>query len=263
MSNREERRERAEARAERAAARAEAAADAVDNHIARQIPLGQPILVGHHSERRHRRDIASFEQAIGKSVAAGRAAEDAASTARNAGYAIQVGDDDAVTALRDKLATAEATHAQLVAHNKETRKGTHTISVLSCPGCKELNHPRIGFHPSQQLPSYALSNSRGRIKQVREQLAKAEKVAAAKADAAEAGQDEAEIGSGDGWQIVNDVDDDRVRITFDGKPDADTRGWLKSHGWRWSPRAGAWQRQNTPNGLAAAQLAARHLAGDS
>ncbi|MDA9912862.1 DUF3560 domain-containing protein [Candidatus Nanopelagicales bacterium] len=91
MSNREERKARAEARAARAAARAEAAADAVDTHSARQIPLGQPILVGHHSERRHRRDIASFEAAIRRSVQASRAAEDAAYSARTSGYAIQVG----------------------------------------------------------------------------------------------------------------------------------------------------------------------------
>ena len=262
MSTREERKARADARADRAASRATAAADAVDNHHARQIPLGQPILVGHHSEARHRKTIASFEATIGKSVQASRAAEEQADRARNAGYAIQVGDDDAVSALRDKLNKAEAEHAQYVAHNKETRKGTHTITVLGCSGCKELNRPRIGYHPSQQLPSYVLNNSRGRIKQVKQQLAKAERTAQAKAEAAATGEQAPELAAGDGWQITNDITDDRVRITFDGKPDAATRSWLKERGWRWSPHAAAWQRQNTPNGLYGAKLAARYLAGD-
>ena len=32
------------------------------------IPAGQPILVGHHSERRHRRDLATVDRAMRKSV---------------------------------------------------------------------------------------------------------------------------------------------------------------------------------------------------
>ncbi|MGD9886187.1 MAG: DUF3560 domain-containing protein [Reyranella sp.] len=31
--------------------------------LAQQIPLGQPILIGHHSERGHRRHIAKIEAA--------------------------------------------------------------------------------------------------------------------------------------------------------------------------------------------------------
>lgn len=55
--------DRADRRAERydeyagnAAARAQAARDS-EQEIARWIPMGQPILVGHHSEKRHRRDL--------------------------------------------------------------------------------------------------------------------------------------------------------------------------------------------------------------
>src|SRR5687767_11343825 len=32
------------------------------------IPMGQPILVGHHSERRHRRDLAKADRAMRKSI---------------------------------------------------------------------------------------------------------------------------------------------------------------------------------------------------
>lgn len=56
-----------------------------------------------------------------------------------------------------------------------------------------------------------------------------------------------------GAEVVNNHDAQRVQILFDGKPDAATRDKLKSSGFRWSPKEQAWQRQNTVNGIAAAE----------
>ena len=44
-------------------------------YIADAIPMGQPVLVGHHSEKRHRRDIEKINRAMGQSVAASRKSE--------------------------------------------------------------------------------------------------------------------------------------------------------------------------------------------
>ena len=72
--------ERAEDRAERmagyadsAAARSEAAY-ARAHQIADGIPMGQPILVGHHSERRHRRDLERMDRGMRASIAEDRKA---------------------------------------------------------------------------------------------------------------------------------------------------------------------------------------------
>jgi len=68
--------ERAEARADRMEARADKASDEASSRfkaahaISDGIPFGQPILVGHHSERRHRRDIAKIENNMNKGCAA-------------------------------------------------------------------------------------------------------------------------------------------------------------------------------------------------
>jgi len=65
--------ERAEARAERMNERADKAESRSDaayqraHHIGSFIPMGQPILVGHHSEGRHRRDIEKIDNAMRKS----------------------------------------------------------------------------------------------------------------------------------------------------------------------------------------------------
>ena len=57
----------AETRAERASSAAHA--------IGQMIPFGQPILVGHHSERRHRRDISRIDSNMRKSIDESKKAE--------------------------------------------------------------------------------------------------------------------------------------------------------------------------------------------
>lgn len=50
-----------------------------------------------------------------------------------------------------------------------------------------------------------------------------------------------------GFEVVENHDEDRLQLIFNGKPDESTRTMLKSNGFKWSPRFGAWQRQFTDN----------------
>lgn len=59
----------------------------------------------------------------------------------------------------------------------------------------------------------------------------------------------------DGGRIVRNVEQNRLQILFDDKPDEETRAALKSNGFRWSPKNQAWQRQLTRN----AEYAARRV----
>jgi hypothetical protein len=54
-----------------------------------------------------------------------------------------------------------------------------------------------------------------------------------------------------GAEIVNNHEAERVQILFDEKPSEEVRNKLKHAAFKWSPREGAWQRQNTPNGVSA------------
>lgn len=70
----EEKAARAHARAERAAAESQQQYGQF-RRVADAIPMGQPILVGHHSERRHRKDIARMDTSMHKAIEAQRSAE--------------------------------------------------------------------------------------------------------------------------------------------------------------------------------------------
>ena len=114
--------ERFRERAEKA--RAESAASAASAHrMADIIPFGQPILVGHHSEGRHRRDIERIHRGYERASEAQEKAEYYDRRAENAenGHVISSDDPDAVPKLRAKLAEMEAQRERIKAENREAR----------------------------------------------------------------------------------------------------------------------------------------------
>lgn len=52
-----------------------------------------------------------------------------------------------------------------------------------------------------------------------------------------------------GWKIVQNWQEDRLQIIFDEKPSREIIDLLKKNAFRWSPKYGAWQRQNTSNAV--------------
>ena len=55
-----------------------------------------------------------------------------------------------------------------------------------------------------------------------------------------------------GGKVEANREDNRLQIYFEEKPDEKTRETLKENGFRWSPKAGAWQRQLNDNAIYAA-----------
>jgi hypothetical protein len=98
--------ERADRLEARAARRQEAsdAAYATVQRISDSIPLGQPILIGHYSERRHRADLARSAAALTRSVDAQRQATDAQRRADSILQRLERGDSPVTIARRlDRL----------------------------------------------------------------------------------------------------------------------------------------------------------------
>lgn len=57
----------------------------------------------------------------------------------------------------------------------------------------------------------------------------------------------------EGGKIVQNFAENRLQIIFDEKPNREIIDLLKKNAFRWSPRFGAWQRQNTNNAIAVAK----------
>jgi len=102
----ESRRDRLAARAERHRQASDAAHDRADA-LAGLRPLGQPIIVGHHSERRARADQRRIERAMDRAVAEGAAAAEYQRRAAAAGSNLAYAQTPRVTARRIRAAEAE------------------------------------------------------------------------------------------------------------------------------------------------------------
>lgn len=253
---REDYQERKEARIdhmeERAArAQAESAAASKSAHeIMRHIPPGQPILVGHHSERHHRRDLDRIDRSMRKSVEASEKASYYASRAASAASntAIRSDDPDAVEKLEAKLASMQAAQERDKARNAWYRKHK---TMKGCPGITdedaakadaelaELDAQPYSSGHNVPVPAWVLSNRNGEMKRIKDRLAQLRKVD-------EMEHTEIEF---DGGTIITNEDVNRVQILFDEKPDDATRSNLKGYGFRWSKTERAWQALRTPQNL--------------
>lgn len=101
------------------------------------IPLGQPILVGHHSERRHRNALARIEAKVRKGFAAGEEASslleraDAAENRR----AIDSDNPDAIALLIARIAKYKDQRDAMKAENK-VKRGSYAPYQLSNLGAE-------------------------------------------------------------------------------------------------------------------------------
>jgi len=164
-------RERREARADRLRewaakrdARSAASFDAV-HRIADNISFGQPILVGHHSERRARRDQDRIHNGMRSGIEHADMAASMRSRADNieraADHAIYSDDADAPERLAERIAELEAKRDARKVANVEYRR-THRAELAAM----------TPYERSQAVPwpSYSLSNLSGNIGRLRGRL---------------------------------------------------------------------------------------------
>lgn len=243
----EARRERLEGAADKAQARSNAHFQR-SHEMASVIPLGQPILVGHHSEGRDRRYRDRIGCLMDKSIdEAGRAVELRQKAASIGEGGISSDDPDAVEKLRDRLAELEAKQARMKRVNAYHRKHK---TLEGCEGISaSLGAAILGAMQSwdrKPYPSYATSNNNANMRRIRERIASLERRAT---------QEAAAPIEGNGFRIVDDAEENRVMVIFPDKPDEARRHKLKVNGFRWSPTRGAWVRKRSAYAVTAAEWA--------
>lgn len=224
--------------------------------MAEVIPFGQPILVGHHSERGDRAYRSRIQRRFEKSF---ELADKAAYYARRAESArlnsnISSDDPEAIFKIEEKIARLEKFQdimkkvnvlirkfnfdyeiingrSALIQNEKvqECIKAIIEAGLLKENTAIEIVKPdfcgRVGF------ASYSLTNNNANISRLKKRIEEL---------TAKRGQEtsEQEI---DGVKVVKNVEENRLQMFFDGKPSEEKRKQLKSYGFRWSPSNGCWQ----------------------
>lgn len=223
---------------------------AAAHRIADFIPMGQPILVGHHSERRHRRDLARIENNMRAAIASDEKAKYYADKAENYGtHGISSDDPDAIQKLQVKLTDFEAEREHYKAVNKAW-KAKDRVAALKTANVTPAEMDRIEqffrlcpYH-KQPYPAYSLSNLAANIRRIKDRITEIEKLEV---------RTEVEKIT-DAYTYREDPTDNRVLLIFPGKPSEDIRQALRSHGFKWSPTRGAWVRQLNNAGIYAASV---------
>ena len=154
---------------------------------------------------------------------------------------ISADDPQAVQKLEKKLAGLEKAQETMKAVNAYYRKHK---TLDGCPHLSSESIEKTKADMSSQwhiedkpYPTWALSNNNAEIRRVKERIKSLSL--------------QKEIGyvgwEFEGGKVEANTEANRLQIFFDEKPDAATREELKSNGFRWSPKAEAWQRQLTDN----------------
>jgi len=245
------RRERMEARLERRREWAESRkrkAEAGFNRaavIADGIPMGQPILVGHHSEKRHRRDLTKIDAGMRSGVENSKMAEHHLSKANGIEHALDRSifsdDPDAVEQLEAKITKLEAMADKMKRANAAFRKAKGAPGWTSTLGVSEEMAKSIEAEFAKLLvncpwekhpyPAYAMTNSRSNIRRLKQRIEEIGRRAKATAAAESSGGMTIrldEVGSGKQW----------ATITFAEKPEREILNALRSAGFRWG--SGSW-----------------------
>ena len=193
-------------------ARAESMADV--------IPFGQPILVGHHSERSDRNFRNRIDKTFRKSFELSDKAEHYEKRAENIEnpYAISSDDPEAVKKLKEKVEKLEKFREVIRGKtNEEIWKDRGSPQSLAGWDFKRMHLESIGRR---------LRDAKKRIDEVQ----KTQSIPAS-----------AQVING--ITIAIDQSDNRVKLSFPSIPPPEVRTKLKSYGFHWSPMNRTWQRQ--------------------
>jgi hypothetical protein len=267
----EAKRDRLNEAADRADEKAEASYKRSDmSEGASGIPFGQPILVGHHSEGRHRAAIKRADNAMRASVEDSKRAKELRSRADSVGKGGVSSDDPAATRkLQDQIDAAQGLQDFMKGANKLVKKAikagveneasegfeAYRAEVSALKGgdvradqAAGLLKPdfgnRVGF------AAYQISNNNANIKRMQKRVDELRKAAS---------REHVEVEK-EGFTVVQNVEENRLQFVFPGKPSAEVRAIMKSNGFRWAPSQDAWQRQLTNNAIYSGKFAMKEIA---
>jgi len=221
------------ARADKAVENSDAASVAAFK-IGDNIPFGQPILVGHHSEKRHRRDIGKVQALYTKAVELRDYAKELRERAANVGAIISADDPDAIVKLEKEVIEYTAQIALYKDMNLALRKlPTKAARIEAMIGMGIVRSS--AEHWCGLVPQYRFTNLNANVRRIKARIVSLRNNAT---------RPDVEI-IGTGYVYRETAAINRALFVFEGKPAADVRDVLKTHAFKWAPTQGAWIRQLT------------------
>lgn len=170
---------------------------------------------------------------------------------------IKSNDEFAVEKLQDKLEKLIMQQAFMKELNKYYRKHKTCVGFEDMPEETALKYDadveRAFGWEKQPFPSFELTSINSKIKRINQRIAEL-------SEAKERGTTEAE---NEFCKVVENTEIMRLQLIFDGKPSEDVRAILKSHGFKWSPKNAAWQRQLTDNARYAAEKVLKQISNSA
>lgn len=217
-----------------------ARADVASHNATGGIPFGQPILVGHHSEGRHRRAIERAQNLSRKSWELSKAADRADSRADGCEGrdAIDSDDPDAPDKLREKIAELEARRDRMKAQNAAYRKAKGDLSKIELDERTRTYFARWGA-----WPAYSFQNLGKNLKRYQDRLKEVEAIN---------GLGDVPDKTENGVTLSIDQRAGRVYFFTPGKNEKAT-AILRRRGWVWARSAGAWSRKITASAIVVAR----------
>lgn len=214
------------------------------------IPPGQPILVGHHSEKHHRRDLARHDTNMRASFAAAKKAEEleAAANAAENNRAISSDDPAALDKLRARLERRMAMQELMRKTNaairmRDTDAGDEKLRELGFSDGRIAQLRRGDFLGRVGYPDYELSNNNADIRRIKGRIELLEEAEKRRAAASGSDMPTTEHATSEGQvELVENIAENRLQFRFQGKPSSATRHLLKTNGFIWAPSQNSWQR---------------------
>ncbi len=235
--------------------RVEAAEAEVNSHnIGSRIPLGQPILVGHHSERGHRNAIAKMHKASSKAYETNAYADELERRAEAAenNTAISSDDPEACIKLKEKIEDLTKRRELMKAANKlilkNDKEGVIALG-FSEQKTHELFNPQFEYYGKGFRP-WQLTNLGAEIRRLKKRLEQLSKVPSENHIVSVTTKD---------FEVFEDKDENRICFKFPGKPSEEVRKLLKSSAFKWSPTRLLWVRQLSDNARYSARVIVKQL----
>lgn len=201
------------------------------------IPLGQPILIGHHSERGHRAALKRSHNRLNKMCELQNKAEYYQRKASSMNHAISSDDEDAITKLKTKLAKLEARQERMKQINAGYRKQG---GIDAIPGLTDEDKAHLKAEMQRcpwydkPYPSFYLSNNNAEMRRLKQRIAELEK---------KAQEVPREAIKGNGYTITENQEDNRIWFKFDEKPSSEICRLMRLYGFNFSKsRGNVWVR---------------------